>query len=86
MVFSRIYLHLCGILLPVFYFGCFLIGCAGLRQMQMPQLPDNLPSAFELEAVPFYPQEDYQCGPATLAMALSFSLIQFLRKSLPVIP
>jgi hypothetical protein len=39
----------------------------------MPPLPDDLPSAYELEAVPFYPQEDYQCGPATLAMALSFS-------------
>ena len=73
MAFSRIYLYLWGILLPVFYFGCFLIGCAGLRQMQMPPLPDELPSAYELEAVPFYPQEDYQCGPATLAMALSYS-------------
>ena len=73
MVFSRIYLHLCGILLPVFCFGFVLIGCAGLRQMQMPPLPDKLPSAYELEAVPFYPQKDYQCGPATLAMALSYS-------------
>jgi tetratricopeptide (TPR) repeat protein len=73
MAFNRIHLHLCGILLPVFYFGFFLIGCAGLRQMQMPPLPDHLPSAYELEAVPFYPQQDYQCGPATLAMALSFS-------------
>jgi tetratricopeptide (TPR) repeat protein len=71
MAFNRIHLHLCSILLPVFYFGCFLIGCAGFRQM--PPLPDDLPSAYELEAVPFYPQEDYQCGPATLAMALSFS-------------
>lgn len=39
----------------------------------MPPLPGHLPSAFELEAVPFYSQENYQCGPATLAMALSFS-------------
>ncbi|MGD8762056.1 MAG: PA2778 family cysteine peptidase [Desulfobacteraceae bacterium] len=73
MIFSRNYLHFCGILLPVFYFGCFLIGCAGFRQMQMPPLPDNLPSAYELETVPFYPQKDYQCGPATLAMVLSYS-------------
>jgi tetratricopeptide (TPR) repeat protein len=73
MVFSRIYLHLCGILLPVFCFGCFLIGCAGLRQMQMPLLPDNVPPAYELEAVPFFPQEDYQCGPAALAMVLNSS-------------
>jgi tetratricopeptide (TPR) repeat protein len=73
MVISRIHLHFCGISLLVFFWGSFLIGCAGFRQMQMPPLPDNVHPAYELEAVPFYPQEDYQCGPATLAMALSFS-------------
>jgi hypothetical protein len=36
-------------------------------------LPDNLPSRVELETFPFYAQDAYQCGPATLAMALTWS-------------
>ncbi len=39
----------------------------------MPQLPENVPAGVELETVPFYPQDAYQCGPATLAMALTWS-------------
>ena len=39
----------------------------------MPRLPENLPSSVELDTVPFYPQDAYQCGPATLAMALTWS-------------
>ena len=50
-----------------------LAGCAGLRKTEIPQLPGNLPSSYELGAVPFYPQDAYQCGPATLAMALTWS-------------
>ncbi|UCE52297.1 MAG: PA2778 family cysteine peptidase [Desulfobacterales bacterium] len=45
----------------------------------MPPLPENAPPSHELAAVPFFPQEAYQCGPAALAMALSSS-------GLPVIP
>ena len=41
-----------------------LFGCAGA-----PQLPPGLP-AVELTAVPFFPQTDYQCGPAALATLL----------------
>jgi len=50
-----------------------LSGCAGL----VPQtaalregLPDGLPKEVELKQVPFFPQLDYQCGPAALATAL----------------
>ena len=39
----------------------------------MPPLPENLPASRELTAVPFFPQEKYQCGPAALAMAISWS-------------
>ena len=39
----------------------------------MPQLPENVPAGVELDTVPFYPQDAYQCGPATLAMALTWS-------------
>jgi hypothetical protein len=41
-----------------------LSGCAGA-----PQLPAET-SAIELTAVPFFPQTDYQCGPAALATIL----------------
>ena len=50
-----------------------LSGCASL----VPQtaalregLPDQLPKQVELTQVPFFPQLDYQCGPAALATAL----------------
>jgi len=50
-----------------------LFGCAAFQRTPMPLLPQNVPTRFELDAVPFYPQEAYQCGPATLAMALTWS-------------
>lgn len=48
-------------------------GCVSVQTTR--QLPgtEDLPGRVELEGVPFYPQEDYQCGPAALAMALSWS-------------
>ena len=49
------------------------VGCSAFKRTQIPHLPDSLPIAFELENVPFYPQTAYQCGPATLAMALTWS-------------
>lgn len=50
-----------------------LAGCAGLKKASIPQLPGNVPGRYELDSVPFYPQDAYQCGPATLAMALTWS-------------
>jgi tetratricopeptide (TPR) repeat protein len=50
-----------------------LFGCSALQRTPMPGLPENLPSSVELDTVPFYPQDAYQCGPATLAMALTWS-------------
>lgn len=41
--------------------------------MEMPSLPESLPAYHELTEVPFFPQEKYQCGPAALAMAISWS-------------
>ena len=34
-------------------------------------LPQGLPERTELRAVPFFPQEEYQCGPAALATVLA---------------
>ena len=52
----------------------FLAGCAQL----VPQTvglrtgwPGGVPETVELTQVPFFPQEDYQCGPAALATVLS---------------
>jgi hypothetical protein len=35
--------------------------------------PAGVPRQVELAQVPFFPQDDYQCGPAALAMAMVFS-------------
>ncbi len=45
-----------------------LAGCGGLVGIERPSEP--LPSV-ELTDVPFFPQTDYQCGPAALATILS---------------
>jgi len=55
--------------------GIFLLGLAGCTTLQLQALVGSrsagIPQRAELEAVPFFPQEDYQCGPAALAMVLS---------------
>ena len=50
-------------------YGCML-------SRQWPQPTEALPIRHELDTVPFYPQEAYQCGPASLAMTLTWSGIQ----------
>lgn len=53
--------------------GCVLLGACATPQAsavrQMP--PAGLPQRAELRQVPFFPQEEYQCGPAALASVLS---------------
>ena len=56
-------------------FFCLLLGaCAGTPQSD--SLVASIPEAFkqpvELSAVPFYPQKDYQCGPAALATVIRY--------------
>ena len=45
-----------------------LTGCAS--GPLLPPQSERLPERIELVDVPFYPQEDYQCGPAALATVL----------------
>jgi hypothetical protein len=59
----------CGIVLA------WLVGCAQL----VPQTvglrtgwPEGVPERVELTAVPFFPQDEYQCGPAALATVLTY--------------
>lgn len=47
--------------------------CATAPPAIGPQLPYDAPVERELAHVPFFPQEDYQCGPAALATVLSAS-------------
>ncbi|MDH4100169.1 MAG: PA2778 family cysteine peptidase [Nitrospirota bacterium] len=52
----------------------FLSGCATLETTRLvSDHPADLPSRVELSEVLFHPQEDYQCGPASLAMLLNWS-------------
>lgn len=60
-----------GVLLWLACLVILLGGCAGSPALQ--QATYRLPQHVELENVPFYPQEKYQCGPAALATALNYS-------------
>jgi len=47
-----------------------LTGCATQTSALLAQSSSRLPPRAELAATPFYAQERYQCGPASLAMSL----------------
>ncbi len=52
--------------------AAWLAGCASPQVTQLVESPPlHLPPRIELERTPFYPQEDYQCGPAALAAVLA---------------
>jgi hypothetical protein len=49
--------------------GAVLGGCATPQVAMLDaRWPTELPAQVELTDVPFFPQEDYECGPAALAM------------------
>ncbi|MCB1802656.1 MAG: PA2778 family cysteine peptidase [Gammaproteobacteria bacterium] len=50
----------------------FLAACAS-RPPLLPSQAPTLDAPIELEATPFHPQRDYQCGPAALATVLNVS-------------
>jgi tetratricopeptide (TPR) repeat protein len=52
---------------------CLLAGCVSLPQSEALRREGGagLPPRAELDTVPFFAQEEYQCGPAALAMALN---------------
>ncbi len=50
-------------------------GCAWLlpqSEAMRNEWPADLGQRVELDSVPFFPQEDYQCGPASLATAIAY--------------
>ena len=50
-----------------------LAGCATFEPGMRPQAFTDLPERVDIPHVPFHAQEDYQCGPAALSMALNWS-------------
>lgn len=56
----------------VLLLGLLVSGCATLdSQALLKNPPAELARMVELTQIPFFPQEEYQCGPAALATALS---------------
>jgi tetratricopeptide (TPR) repeat protein len=50
---------------------CLLTGCVTPQVAELHARPDpSLPARVELGSVPFFPQSEYQCGPAALATVL----------------
>jgi tetratricopeptide (TPR) repeat protein len=61
-------------LLSALLLSLLLVGCATPPQvLDLRRNAADLPAGAEVPAVPFYPQEDYYCGPASLAMVLAWS-------------
>lgn len=50
-----------------------LSGCAVWQRGDWPQDLAGTPPQREIASVPFFPQNEYQCGPAALAMVLAWS-------------
>jgi hypothetical protein len=54
----------------------WLAGCTTLIPQTVAlrtEWPQAVPQQVELERVPFFPQDEYQCGPAALAMVMQFA-------------
>ncbi len=59
------------VLAGVLLLGLVVSGCATLESRTLlKNPPPEIPPSAELKSVPFFPQEDYQCGPASLATVL----------------
>jgi len=58
------------VVLSVLSAAAWLGGCAVQTEALRQSPPPDLPVSAELAATPFYPQTDYQCGPAALATGL----------------
>jgi tetratricopeptide (TPR) repeat protein len=59
-----------------------LCGCASHPPELTPDVVARLPAQVELAQVPFFPQEQYQCGPAALATVLQSAGVAVLPRDL----
>lgn len=55
------------------FFGFFLLLVSGCSTFHYQEVLQQEPDQFVLREVPFYPQGEYQCGPAALAMLLAWN-------------
>lgn len=60
----------------------FVAGCATPQTTRLLEEPAGLPASAELASVPFIPQERYYCGPAALAMVLSWSGLEVTQQEI----
>jgi len=58
-------------MIPGIFFLVLLAGCATPQTRQLLASAATFPPSVELTKVPFFPQEEYQCGPAALATVLN---------------
>ncbi|HKJ73938.1 MAG TPA: PA2778 family cysteine peptidase [Alphaproteobacteria bacterium] len=61
-----------GAVLAAVLLGCGLSGCASLHTTDLSTLPP-MPKKASVAGVPFYPQKEKYCGPASLAMAVTWA-------------
>ena len=68
----------------VFVFGVLILsGCATPQMATLDKhWPQDLATRVELTDVPFYPQEEFECGPAALAMVAGAAGVTILPKAL----
>lgn len=70
----------------VFVCALLALGLAGCATPQVSSLvqhwPSDVPALSEIKEVPFYPQEEYECGPAALAMVLQTAGVAVLPEQL----
>jgi Tetratricopeptide repeat len=59
-----------------------LAACTATSRIRWPLTAGNPPQQHLLNPIPFFPQEKYQCGPAALAMALTWSGIRVTPRDL----
>ena len=69
---SSVKLH-AGLSLSLALLLLFFCGCAGRPDRYRTAPLKGAPAQQVLDPVPFFPQDDYQCGPAALAMTLAWS-------------
>lgn len=74
-----------GIVVGLFVSSLLISGCASVLPQSYALIerpPTNLPTRIELVEVPFFPQDEYQCGPAALAMILNHSGVKITPETL----
>lgn len=65
----------CALVGLLFLLLSLLSGCGHFYNSPLARAP-GLPETALVQGVPFYPQEELQCGPAALAMALNWSGVE----------